>query len=175
VKRSRIYGLLGLLVAIAIPVTWWGRQRLAQPSAATAQPSIAVFPTTKQAPGASMPLRLTSADEANIAAVIRQQLAAFQADDADLAFSFASPGVQAQFQTADRFMAMVRSQYEPVYRPQSVEFGDIEFVQGRPVQAVTVLGPTGAWMTAYYQMEQQADDTWRISGCVLVPVAGATI
>ena len=161
-------------MAIAIPAGWWGRQRLMQPET-SAQPSVAVFPASKQGPGTSAPLALTDDDEAAIAAVVRQQLDAFQADDAELAFSFASPGIQEQFQTADRFMAMVRSLYEPVYQPQSVEFGDIEFVRGSPVQAVTVLGPAGAWTTAYYQMEKQSNDTWRISGCVLVPVAGETI
>lgn len=172
-KRRRVYGLIGLLVAIAIPVTGWGRQRLAESQAD--QSAIAVFPTSKQAPGTSAPLTLTPADEAEIAAVIRQQMEAFQADDAELAFSLASPSIQEQFQTADQFIAMVRSLYEPVYRPQSVDFGAIEFIQGRPVQAVTVLGPEGAWMTAFYQMELQADKTWRIAGCVLAPVEGTTI
>ena len=173
-KRRLVYGTIGVMIAITIPLVWWGRQRL-MPSETAAQPSIAVFPASKQGPGISAPLTLTAADEAAIAAVIRQQLDAFQADDAERAFSFASPGVQEQFQTAERFMAMVQSQYEPVYRPQSVEFGDLEFVRSSPVQRVTVLGPAGAWTTAYYQMERQADDTWRISGCVLVPVAGETI
>lgn len=173
-KRRLVYGTIGVMIAIAIPLTWWGRQRLL-PSATVAQPSIAIFPASKQGPGISAPLALTSKDEAAIAAVIRQQLDAFQADDAERAFSFASPGVREQFQTAERFMGLVRSRYEPVYRPQSVEFGDLEWVRGSPVQAVTVLGPAGAWTTAYYQMERQADDSWRISGCVLVPVAGETI
>ncbi|MEM6518578.1 MAG: DUF4864 domain-containing protein [Cyanobacteria bacterium P01_D01_bin.71] len=173
-KRWQLFGGLGLLVAIAIPVTLWDRQRWL--SQETARPAIALYPATKQAPStAAVPVTLTAEEAAEIAAVIEQQMAAFQADDADLAFSFASPGIQEQFATAEQFMAMVKSAYKPVYRPQSTEFGDIELVRGRPVQAVTVLSPTGAWMTAYYQMEQQADKTWRIAGCVLVPIEGETI
>ncbi|NEQ43921.1 MAG: DUF4864 domain-containing protein [Leptolyngbya sp. SIOISBB] len=120
-------------------------------------------------------MTLTPADKADIGVVIQQQMAAFQANDAELAFSFASPGIQSQFQTAAQFMAMVQTLYEPVYRPQSVDFGSVELIRGQPVQAVTVLGPDGAWMTAYYRMEQQADNSWRIAGCVLVPVENTTI
>ncbi|MGF1458012.1 MAG: DUF4864 domain-containing protein [Leptolyngbyaceae cyanobacterium] len=172
-KRRRIVGWLGLIGAIALPITWWGRQQISQRTIADS--SIAVFPTSKQAPAASLPLTLTPADEAEIIAVIQQQLAAFQANNADLAFSFASPGIQDQFQTAEQFMVMVQSMYEPVYRPQSVDFGELALIRGNPVQAVTVLGPAGALMTAYYQMEQQSDDSWRIAGCFLVPAEGKTI
>jgi hypothetical protein len=173
VQRRRIYTLGGLLLAIALPLAWWGQQQKAR--APESPPGIAVFPASKQGPAASAPLELTPTDEADIAAIIRQQMAAFQADDAELAFSLASPDIQAQFQTADEFMGMVQSMYAPVYRPQSVDFGPIEFIRGRPVQAVTVLGPSGTWVTAYYQMEKQPDETWRIAGCMLAPVEGETI
>ena len=172
-RQSRIYTIGGLLVTIALPFIWWGHQKVAR--APEAPPPIAVFPASKPGPAARAPLELTDADEAAIADIIRQQLAAFQADDAELAFSFASPDIQAQFQTADQFMGMVQAMYEPVYRPQSVEFEAIEFIRGRPVQAITVLSPTGTWVTAYYQMEKQPDDTWRIAGCILAPVEGETI
>ncbi|WP_204140207.1 DUF4864 domain-containing protein [Halomicronema sp. CCY15110] len=172
-QRRRIYTIGALLVAIALPLAWWGQQQRAR--APESPPGIAVFPASKPGPAASAPLELTAADETAIAAIIRQQLAAFQADDAELALSFASPDIQDQFETADEFMGMVQTMYEPVYRPQSVDFGPVEFIQGRPVQAVIVLGPSGTWVTAYYQMEKQPDETWRIAGCVLAPVEGETI
>lgn len=178
VKRyPRLIGL-GILVAIAIPATWWGRQRLNQPEPTTS--GIAVFPSAQSStPGNddsdTSPSELSEADRSAIAAVIEQQIAAFQADDAELAFSFASPGIQDRFQTAEQFMAMVRAQYETVYRPQSVNFEEIGWVRGEPVQAVTVLGPSGEWMVAYYQMEKLSDDTWRIAGCLLTPMQGDTI
>ncbi|MBE7382160.1 MAG: DUF4864 domain-containing protein [Leptolyngbya sp. SIO1E4] len=118
---------------------------------------------------------LSAADLAAIQTVITQQITAFQADEAAMAFSFASPEIQARFQTADQFMDMVRSEYPSVYRPQSVNFEAVEIVQGSPVQAVTLLGPAGQWVTAFYQMERQADDTWRIAGCILIPLPGETI
>ncbi len=174
VKRHQAWGWLGLVVAIAALITWWGRQQMLIEQA----PTIRQVPLLAPAPSISSQTAadaLTDADAAAITTVIQGQMAAFQADDAELAFSFASPTIQAQFQSADQFMAMVRSQYATVYRPQSVEFDDLEWVDDSPVQAVVVLGPMGEWMTAYYPMEQQADSTWRIAGCVLVPLLGETI
>lgn len=166
--------LVAILAAIALPLTLLGRKRLQQP----VQPSIAADslpPALDQEVANPSEPSLSTQDLAAIQATIDQQLAAFQAEDAETAFSFASPDIQAQFQTPDQFMAMVKAQYIPVYRPQSITFEAIKVVHGSPVQAVTLLGPTGQWVTAYYQMEQQTDTTWRIAGCVLVPLAGETI
>ncbi|MEM1289936.1 MAG: DUF4864 domain-containing protein [Cyanobacteria bacterium P01_H01_bin.162] len=172
--RHQALGWLGLVVAIAAPITWWGRQQmpLERTSAIRQVPLVAPTPSISSQAAVG---ELSDADAAAITTVIQQQMDAFQADDAELAFSFASPTIQAQFQSAAQFMAMVRSQYATVYRPQAVEFGDLEWVDDSPVQAVVVLGPVGEWMTAYYPMEQQADSTWRIAGCVLVPLPGETI
>jgi len=150
----------------------------------TVQSPVVIFPSassesTPEGPSTSSdavpPVKLATEDPAAIQRTIEQQIAAFQAEDADTAFSFASPDIQEQFETADQFMAMVRANYAPVYRPQSVNFKAIEIVQGNPVQAVTLLGPQGEWVTAYYQMEQQSDASWRIAGCVIVPLQGETI
>lgn len=174
-KRHQGWIVVGLLVAIALPVTVVGRQWINR----DAESAIAVFPLTRQMPdgagSASRVMSLNSSDEADIASVIRQQIDAFQNDDAERAFSFASPSIRKQFQTAERFLAMVQSEYAAVYRPQSVTFGDIQVIRGNPVQAVMLLGPAGEWVTAYYQMEQLPNEAWRIAGCVLIPVEGETI
>ena len=54
--------------------------------------------------------------------VIAAQLAAFQRDDAQEAFSLASPGIREKLGSPERFMAMVREQYQPVYRAKKVQF-----------------------------------------------------
>src|SRR4030095_7699853 len=51
----------------------------------------------------------SEADWASIQAVISSQLDAFKRDDADAAFSFASPAIQKQFHTPGEFMHMVRT------------------------------------------------------------------
>lgn len=110
---------------------------------------------------------LSEADRVSIRGVIGQQMRAFQADDAALAFSFATPGLQQMFGTAGRFMAMVRSGYGPVYRAQEVQFLDLIEFQGQPTQRVLVVGADRVALAAYYMMERQADGHWRISGCIL--------
>ena len=117
----------------------------------------------------TMPSTVGEADKVEIRKVIEEQLGAFQRDDAQAAFAQASPNIQAMFQTPDRFMSMVRGGYQPVYRPRQVEFRDIIDIDGTPTQKVFIIGPDGAPVMALYPMEQQADGTWKISGCYLVP------
>lgn len=110
---------------------------------------------------------LSATDRDAIRHVITQQLEAFQRDDGVEAFSYASPAIQAQFETPAAFMSMVRNAYEAVYRPRSTHFLDALVVDGRVAQPVRVVGPDGDALVAHYLMERQPDGTWRISGCVL--------
>ncbi|MGJ3253602.1 MAG: DUF4864 domain-containing protein [Elainellaceae cyanobacterium] len=123
-------------------------------------------------------MELTDTDRTAIRAVIERQLQAFQADDANTAFSFASPGIpgiQSQFGSPEQFMEMVKSSYLPVYRPRSVMFEGIINIEGRLAQRVIVMGADGSLMSAYYMMEKQPDDGWRINGCILMPLEGQGI
>ena len=63
----------------------------------------------------------------------------------------------------------VRRGYQPVYRPQSLSFGEAgTSADGRPFQKVTILGPDGLTYEALYSFELQPDGSWQISGCALV-------
>ncbi|TVQ34003.1 MAG: DUF4864 domain-containing protein [Geminicoccaceae bacterium] len=121
----------------------------------------------------SLAVDLAAEDTAAIRAVVQSQLDAFQRDDKDAAFAYASPTIQDLFRTADVFMAMVRAGYQPVYRPQTVSFQDIVTFRGAPTQRVLLVGPDGLAVMAYYLMERQRDGTWRIAGCILEPIADA--
>lgn len=108
-------------------------------------------------------------DRAQFRAVIESQIEAFRADDGARAYSYAAPTIQRIFPTPDSFMAMVRKSYQPVYRPQSVQFGNAGLsASGRPIQRVTVVGPDGLTYQAIYTMEQQPDGAWQISACAIV-------
>ena len=111
---------------------------------------------------------ITAEDKRAIRAVIEDQLAAFQRDDAAAAFAHATARIQARFQTPDIFMRMVRGGYQPVYRPRYVEFRDIVEWHGMPTQRVYIVGPDGVPVIALYPMERQADGVWKIDGCTLV-------
>jgi hypothetical protein len=110
-------------------------------------------------------------DRNAIRSVIEAQLAAFQADDGDAAFSFASPTIQQMFGDPGTFLAMVKTGYMAVYRPREVRFERLVSVQGEPVQLVLLVGPDLEVVTAFYAMQRQPDGSWRINGCVLQPAA----
>jgi hypothetical protein len=120
-------------------------------------------------------MELTHADRAAIRSVIEQQLKAFQDNNAEKAFSFASPGIQEQFGDAEQFMAMVEASYLPVYRPRSVMFEDIIRIEGKVAQQVVVMGPNGSLYNAVYLMQLQPGEHWRINGCFLVPIEGQSV
>ena len=111
-------------------------------------------------------------DSQAIRQVITAQLAAFRHDDATEAFSYASPAIRAQFGTAERFMSMVRNQYQPVYRPGAIAFGTVEKIHDVITQQVVLLDQEGRSVQAFYPMEQQPDGSWRIAGCYLAPATG---
>jgi hypothetical protein len=107
------------------------------------------------------------ADALAIRNVIERQLDAFGRDDGEGAFAYASPKIRSIFSTADNFMQMVRTGYQPVYRPQSVTFLDIVEIRGQPTQRVLLVGPDGRSVIAHYFMARQPDGSWLIDGCVL--------
>jgi len=70
---------------------------------------------------------------------------------------------------------MVRTEYPPIYQPRSFTFGELELVGGEFTQKVTVVGEDGSAVSAFYLMSRQKDDSWRVLGCILVPVAKTII
>lgn len=118
---------------------------------------------------------LTAADQTAIRTVIERQLEAFRQDDADAAFAFASPMIQAKFGTPEVFLNMVKTSYQPVYRPRYVAFRDLYMVQGVPTQPVFLIGPDGVPVTAIYIMQKQPDGVWKIDGCHLKASKGEAL
>jgi hypothetical protein len=106
-------------------------------------------------------------DRSAIQSLITGQIQAFRADDGSAAWGYASPTIQGIFQTPDNFMAMVKSGYQPVYRPRSVTFGELLDGPSGPLQKVYVTGPDGQSYLAVYDMQRQPDGSWKINGCSL--------
>lgn len=115
---------------------------------------------------------MTSADAKAARALIEAQLAAFARDDANQAFSFAAPAIQTMFATPERFLAMVREQYPVVYRPAAVSFLQPEWIDGQLIQRMQMADAAGAPWIVVYQLERQADRSWRIAGCVAARAQG---
>lgn len=131
-----------------------------------------MFALALAAPEAARAQAVSTADTRAARALVEAQLAAFAADDAKRAFSYAAPAIREMFGTPDRFVAMVRAGYPVVYRPASVTFLNPVWVQGQLVQGVHLTDADGVLWLALYRLERQADTSWRINGCDVRPAAG---
>jgi uncharacterized protein DUF4864 len=114
------------------------------------------------------------ADDVTIAQnVIRAQEQAFARDDAAAAYSHAAPAIKEIFPAPDIFMAMVQSGYAPVYRHKSFEFGESKIEGGWIAQRVHIVDANGEAWEALYTLEQQADGSYKITGCSLLKAGQA--
>ena len=111
-------------------------------------------------------------DVRGVRTVIQAQLAAFAADDAKRAFSYATPKLREVFGSADKFIEVVREAYPAVYRHETVAFLKPELVDGMLLQGVHLTDGQGVLWLALYRMERQRDRSWRISACQLLPAQG---
>ena len=110
----------------------------------------------------------SEADKPMIQNTISNQIAAFKADDFAKAFTFASPSIQRMFRTPENFGAMVRNGYPMVWRPQSVQFGELREISGALWQQVLVQDAAGQVFALDYRMIE-IDGDWRISGVQILP------
>jgi hypothetical protein len=107
-------------------------------------------------------------DVASAQGVIRAQEQAFSRNDAAAAYSYASPAIKKLFPQADIFMVMVQNSYAPVWRHKSFEFGEAR-IEGKWVaQRVHIVDADGEAWEAMYTLEQDADGSFKITGCSLL-------
>ena len=110
---------------------------------------------------------ITADEENEIKSIVNQQLKAFQNDDFEKAYSFASPTIKKMFSSPEVFRKMVIGGYQAVYRPQSIKIGSVEIIKGVATLKVYLVDPNGEFVTANYLMEKQEDGEWLIGGCIL--------
>jgi len=108
------------------------------------------------------------ADSAAIRTTIQSQITAFQQDDFDTAFSYASPNIQRIFGSPDRFGLMVSQGYPMVHRPADIKFLEIETIQGENWQKVRMADQQGRYHLMAYRMIL-LDGQWLINGVQLLP------
>jgi Domain of unknown function (DUF4864) len=111
---------------------------------------------------------LAADDVANAQSVIRAQEQAFTRNDAAAAYSYAAPQIRKLFPQAEIFMYMVQNSYAPVWRHKSFEFGEARTEGKWVAQRVHIVDADGEAWEALYTLEQQADGSFRITGCSLL-------
>ncbi len=112
---------------------------------------------------------LATAEWKAIERVIREQLSALKTGDAAKAFSYASPGIRAQFETPANFLDMARTSYGALTAARYTEFLEGAVIEGRVIQPLRLVAPDNTVLVALYTMEKQKDGRWKIAGCVLAP------
>lgn len=100
-------------------------------------------------------------------AVIRGQIHAFRADDAEAAYAYASPAVQRRFANPAQFVAMVRETYSTVVEHQSFTFIDEIITPAGPAQRVEFVSKDGLVWGGIYTFVEAEDGQLLISGVVL--------
>ncbi|TCL73956.1 DUF4864 domain-containing protein [Rhizobium sp. BK251] len=103
--------------------------------------------------------------------MIEQQIIAFLRDDADTAYSFAAPAIKAMYPDKERFFAMVKKSYEPVYHPGNYAFGRSRSIDDGAMiyHEVLITGRDGKDWTAIYQVVRQPDGSYKINGVQMIP------
>ena len=122
---------------------------------------------------ACSPISARADDVATAQGVIRAQEQAFAQDDAAAAYSQAAPAIKEIFPAPDIFMSMVQKGYAPVYRHKSFEFGESKIEGSSVAQRVHIIDANGEAWEALYTLEQQADGSYKITGCSLLKAGQA--
>jgi hypothetical protein len=123
--------------------------------------------------GPSWSQATSDADTSAMQRVIQSQLDAFADDRGEDAYAHAAPIVKMAFPDVDRFMAMVKGGYQPVYRNTAREFVDSSMsATGLPIVRMRLTALDGKRWEALYTMERQPDGSWKIAGCVLIAIPG---
>lgn len=112
------------------------------------------------------------ADPGAIRTVIRDQIAAFERDDFAQAFTYASPTIRGIFRTPERFGEMVQRGYPMVWRPEELQFLEIEERGGQVFQPVMIRDGQGALHILDYEMIE-GEAGWKIDSVRLRDPAGA--
>ena len=103
------------------------------------------------------------AQNADVVGVITSQIEAFQRDDFETAFTYASPFIKSIFQTPERFGQMVKRGYPMVWRPEDVQFLEQRDVDGFRYQKVLFKDASGGLTVLEYEM-LKIGDIWHING-----------
>ncbi|KUP90617.1 DUF4864 domain-containing protein [Tritonibacter horizontis] len=120
------------------------------------------------------PARAQSAQSDQIIGVIDAQLEAFQAEDAQAAFGYASPSIQKHFGTPGNFITMVEQGYPMVWRPAEVQYLDLREIAGKLWQRVMMTDKSGGVHLLDYQMVNSGTG-WKINAVQLIKAPSGSV
>jgi hypothetical protein len=107
--------------------------------------------------------------------VIELQLHAVSADDAEMAFSFASASSQDELGSPDDFMDLIRHDFPMLYRHRKVVFEEPDIDVNHATQIVQFIDEKNSVWVGIYRMLRDKDGVWKIAGCQLIETASVSI
>jgi len=113
------------------------------------------------------------AQEADIKGVISNQIDAFEVDDFERAFTYASPMIQQLFGSPQNFGTMVRNGFPMVWRPAELRFLELRKTETGLWQRVMVTDRAGRVHLLDYQMITSKGG-WKINAVQPVQAIGAS-
>ena len=109
-----------------------------------------------------------------IQAVIQNQISAFQADNFEVAFSYAAPNIQRAFGNSKRFAQMIVNSFPMVWRPAEVQYLKLTRSGPYALQRVMVTDQQNTLHILLYQLVP-INQVWRISGVEILAMPGERI
>ena len=120
---------------------------------------------------ASQYIRTLEPPLAEIQDIISEQIVAFQQNNAEEAYSFASSFIKSKFPSPSRFMAMVKGSYPMIWNPQNFKFIEQRGHASNIIQRVVFTDKDDNLFFFDYLMIK-TKETWAIDGVYLVQSGG---
>lgn len=118
---------------------------------------------------------ITTADAIAIQEAVQSQLDALANDDAAGAFELASSEKRLLIGSPDKFLRLIKEEYNPIYHYQRAIFSRPEVIEGDAIQVVRVTDTTSHVWVAIFSMQQEENSSWKIDGCQLLETTSVSI
>jgi hypothetical protein len=115
---------------------------------------------------------LTSADKRRIENLVRAEILAIVALDAEAAFDKLAPSTQSFFIEPVRFLQAIADKVPPILQTRSFAFLGIEGSAARVAQQVLITDSLGQQWVAEFLVERQASGDWLVEDCIVDTAPG---
>ena len=116
-----------------------------------------------------IPASLDSSASDPVRDIIRKELYAIRARDADAAFALISPDLHEKFENAKNYLSQMRFEYRPIYNHEDFTFTERHHVNGGTVQKVEIEGPYDEEpLTIMYRVEPQENGALAIDSFTIL-------
>jgi hypothetical protein len=115
------------------------------------------------------------APPAEARSVVADQLSAFERDDAADAFRLTAPQVRDKFSSPADFIDAIKTNYGPIYRHRSVDFGPAAREGDKIGMVVTIVAEDNEVWSALFVLSKQGDGQWRTSAYMLAKAPQSSV